>query len=98
MTDLSPHARFGKMVAAERARRGWSMRELLAWAGLPAAPATVVRIEDGGGTRLDIAARVARALGLSLDGLLDPCGQCRDAPPPGFTCNTCGAEHETEAS
>lgn len=56
----------------------------------------MLRVENGGGsgygTTLNTAAKVARALGLSLDGLLDPCGQCQDAPPPGFTCNTCGTE------
>ncbi len=26
-----------------------------------------------------------------LDTLPEPCGNCRDQPPPGFECNLCGA-------
>lgn len=88
---LTPAERFGRRVAMARAARDWSMRGLCMKAGIPSA-STIDRIEDGSSVSLDTAARVARALGLSLDGLLDPCRQCQDAPPPGFTCNACGAE------
>lgn len=97
MPARTPAERFGARVASQRAKRDLSMRGLCTAAGIPSA-STIDRIEDGASVSLNTAARVARALGLSLDGLLDPCGQCRDAPPPGFTCNTCGAEQETEAS
>ncbi len=85
-------ARFGQRVAARRSERGWSMRELCARAGLPAAPSVIKRLEDTGGVSLDIAARVARALGVSLDGLTEPCAACGDSPPAGFTCRACGAD------
>lgn len=88
--ELTPVSRFGRLVAEERARRRWSMRDLCAKAGLPVA--TIARVEGGGGTSLDIALRFAAALGISLDGLMTPpaCVQCGDSPPPGFTCNACG--------
>lgn len=90
--ELSPLARFGAMVAAERAYRGWSMRDLCAKAGLPAAPSRVKDIEDGKGTSLAIAVKIASALRLSLDPLLTApwCARCGDEAPPGFICSTCG--------
>lgn len=98
--ELTPVSRFGRMVADERARRRWSMRDLCAKAGLPMAPATIQRIEQGGGTNLDIAVKVATALGLSLDSLITrpACMQCGDSPPPGFTCNACGTPAPEEPS
>jgi transcriptional regulator with XRE-family HTH domain len=90
--SLTPLQRFGDRVAAERARRGWSLRELCVRAALPPAPSRVLSAERGEGIRLDIAARIARTLGLSLDGLIDPCAQCGDKPPAGFTFQACGAD------
>jgi transcriptional regulator with XRE-family HTH domain len=99
-SDLArtPAERFGRRVAAKRAERGWSMRDLCTRAGLAPAPSAIKRLEDTGGVSLNTAARVARALGISLDGLLDPCGQCGDKPPAGFTCQACGAEDEVPQS
>lgn len=91
MPARTPAERFGGRVAAKRAERDLSMRGLCAAAGIPSA-STINRIEVGASVSLETAARVARALGLSLDGLLDPCTQCGDVPPAGFTCNACGAE------
>lgn len=94
--EATPIERFGQMVAAERAHRCWSMRDLCAEAGLPPAPATIKRIEDGGGTSLAIAVKVAGVLDLSLDALIarPGCARCEDRPPRGYTCNACGASGE----
>lgn len=95
-SERTPAARFGERVAAKRAERGWSMRDLCARAGLPAEPSAIQRIEKGGGhgAGLNVAVPIARALGISLDGLCGPCERCADHPPAGFTCKTCGAEGE----
>lgn len=94
MADRTPAEWFGVRVAAERDRRGWSMRELCAAAQVPMAPSTIRRIETGHEVWLSIAVRVARALGLSLDQAVHPpyCEQCNDMPPEGFTCKACGLE------
>ena len=96
----SPAARFGLRAAAARAARGWSMRDVCARAGLPEMPSAVKRIEEGAGNgvALNIAAAVAHALGLSLDGLVDPCARCGDSPPAGFACTACGAVGKEPAS
>jgi hypothetical protein len=52
----------------------------------------------GNGVALNIAAAVAHALGLSLDGLVDPCARCGDSPPAGFACTACGAVGKEPAS
>jgi transcriptional regulator with XRE-family HTH domain len=94
--EQTPAARFGGRVAAKRAERGWSMRQLCARAGLPAEPSAIRRIERGGGNGagLNVAVPIARALGISLDGLDGPCARCGDKPPAGFMCPVCGTEGE----
>lgn len=83
--------RFGARVAAERRRRGWNSSKTAAATGVDMTQ--LARIERGAtGLRLTIAAHIAAALGISLDGLLAPCPQCNDTPPHGFTCNACGAD------
>lgn len=91
--DLTPVQWFGLRVAAERERRGWSMRELCGKAAMPVAPSTIGRIESGRGATLGNAIKVAGALGLSLDDAVKAphCGQCYDRPAPGFSCNACGS-------
>jgi transcriptional regulator with XRE-family HTH domain len=88
---LTPAERFGQRVAAARAARGWSMRDLCAKAGV-AAPSTIKRCEDDGCVSLSLAVRIAAVLGVSMDGLGDTtaCWTCGGSPPRGFTCNECG--------
>lgn len=39
---------------------------------------------------LDEAVWISRALGVTVDDLVNPaCSQCGGCPPTGFTCNTC---------
>ena len=91
----TPSAVFGARVRRERQRRGWPLRELSAKSGVTINSLSLVE-RDLGGIGLNSAARIADALGLPLGDLLKPpsCATCYDAPPPGFTCNACGAERE----
>jgi ribosome-binding protein aMBF1 (putative translation factor) len=85
--------RFGGRVAAERRRRGWSTAEAAAGTGI--GKMRLAAIERGvPSIPLGVAAQLAATLGISLDGLLGPCPQCGDSPPPGFTCNACGTGAE----
>ena len=82
-------ARFGRRIAAERKRRGWSTTALAGKAGT--GRTVIMKLERGTqGCTLDSAVLLADALGISLDGLSGPCGQCHDRPPSGFTCDACG--------
>jgi transcriptional regulator with XRE-family HTH domain len=80
---------FSARVRASRGDRGWSLRDLSAVAGMTYP--TLSKIENGAGTSLAGAARIARALGMPLAALLPDvaCGHCLDAPPRGFTCQEC---------
>jgi len=60
--------RIGAAVTDERQRRGWAVRELAARARV--APSTVTNVEAGRRASLDVYARLAVALGLSLDVVL----------------------------
>lgn len=83
--------RFGRRVAAERNRRGWTLAEVSAKSGVGV---TIIgNLERGSqGCVLDSAIPLAAALEISLDGLTGPCDRCGDNPPAGYACRTCGAE------
>ncbi len=86
-------ARFGRRVAMERKRRGWSIADLAAKAGIGAT--IISNLEHGRqGCTLDSAVPLASTLGISLDGLDGPCGRCAGKPHPGYTCGLCGASGE----
>ena len=89
---MSDIAGFSKRVTDARERRNWSMRELAAKAGVSVS--TISRAEAGHEVWLSAALRMADALGVPLEKLTrsPECAQCYDSPPPGFTCNACGAE------
>ena len=85
--------RFGRRVAAERGRRGWTTENLTAKSGVQRH--TIYNLEHGKqGCQLDSAVKLAAALGISLDGLSGPCERCGDRPAAGWTCNSCGASGE----
>jgi transcriptional regulator with XRE-family HTH domain len=85
--------RFGRRVAGERRRRGWTVAELAVKAGV--GTHAIGNLEHGRqGCTLDSAALLAAALEISLDGLAGPCERCGDQPPPGYTCNDCGTQGE----
>lgn len=82
--------RFGHRVTAGRRRNGWTIAELSAKAGVGVT--IISNLEHGRqGCTLDSAVPVASALGIDMNGLDGPCGQCRDKPPAGFICGDCGA-------
>jgi len=87
MNAVSP---FGARIARERAKRGWSLRQLGEKTGISVGG--LAKIEHGGGVTLSSAVSLASALSLSLDVLTAPasCPRCDGVPPPGFTCNDCG--------
>src|SRR6266702_2315203 len=77
MADLTPAQRFGQRVHAERARRGWSMRQVAIKACLPHPHAqAILRAARGDEIGLSIATRIAGALDISLDDLLRPPDTC----------------------
>ena len=65
---------FGQRLAQVRAARGWSLQELADRSGVPYI--TIYRCEKGvhQEPRVSIAAKLARALGISLDILADTYG------------------------
>jgi transcriptional regulator with XRE-family HTH domain len=83
---------FARRLKAEREARGWSQRELTRRAGL-STQNTAARAELGHEVYLSAAVAFATALAVPLSVLAGPfrCGQCADFPPPGFTCQACGA-------
>ena len=89
MTLASP-ALFGARIRRERKRQELTYAALAAKAGDNAT--NLKRIEAGTGeTGVFRAARIAAALGLSLDALLAPpdCPACDGFPPAGFICPSC---------
>jgi transcriptional regulator with XRE-family HTH domain len=61
----SPSQLFGDRVYGARHARGLSMRALAQLAGI--SPSPIDRIENGHGCQFDTAARIAAALGITLD-------------------------------
>lgn len=80
----------GRRVHDLRTERGWSLRHLGGLASVH--EATLSKIENGADTTIGTAARIAATFGVPVAGLLRPfwCLHCLDAPPRGFTCDTCG--------
>jgi len=101
--DLPISRIVGGNVAVLRASRGWSQRSLAARTqtgeGKPVGFSTICRIEKAHepdakpvAVCVDDLVALAAALGVRAEQLLaEPkCHACMDAPPSGFTCNTCG--------
>ena len=82
---------FGRQVHDLRKARGWTLREMGALVRVE--PSTLSRIEKGVDTTIGTAGQIAGVLGVQLAALLRPVGclHCLDAPPRGFTCQSCGA-------
>lgn len=61
----------GKKIASLRQNRGWDQKELAAIVGV--VPSVISRLESEAQSdyKLSVVARVARALGVSVDSLLD---------------------------
>lgn len=80
---------FGRRARELRQEQGWSLRHTGALVGLNWG--TLCKIEQGAGTTLGAADRIASAFGMSLAVMLSPdtCGHCHGAPPRGFTCQEC---------
>lgn len=91
MAERAALARFGARVRRARALNNWTQTELGAKAGMN--HVQVSKIEQGRqGARFESIIKLAEAAGVTLDGLLGPCGQCDDSPPPGFICASCLTE------
>lgn len=65
VADLTPAQQLGRRIRAERATRGWSMRQVAIKAGLGVM--TVMRAEHGREIAFSSAARIAAALDVPLD-------------------------------
>ena len=91
MTEPDPVTVFGRRVKELRAMQGLNLRQLEDLSGV--SYSQICRIEQGDGTTLRSALRIAGALGAGLAWLLDPstCTTCFGAPPPGFRCQDCPA-------
>jgi DNA-binding Xre family transcriptional regulator len=88
---------FHLRVQAELRERDWSSRELARRADCSAS--TFTRLKNDEGTSLEVAARIADALDMLLSDLIAPiqCEACKDAPPAGFDCQSCGAKGVSRA-
>lgn len=85
-------AAFGRRLARERDRRGWSLREAADKCGL--SPSTIDRAEDGRDLALSNAIALAAVYGVSMNALLaeSTCETCDGTPPAGFICAACKQE------
>jgi predicted transcriptional regulator len=81
---------FGRRVRDLRREAGRTLGDLASDAGV--GPSVLSRIENGSGTTIATAARLARSLGVPVAALLPSvdCGWCLDAPPAGYLCAECG--------
>jgi transcriptional regulator with XRE-family HTH domain len=86
-------------IRAYRKARGMSARQLaeaITAAGFPISRAVLANQENGRVETIpvDQLAAAAQVFGLFISELFEggPCPTCGDAPPPGFTCNSCGTE------
>jgi transcriptional regulator with XRE-family HTH domain len=68
-------ATFGERLAQLREKKGWSQQELAKYAGVPYMTIWRAETQAHRYPRMDIAKRIARALGVSLDVL---CGLYED--------------------
>ncbi|MER8158134.1 helix-turn-helix transcriptional regulator [Streptomyces sp. NPDC094472] len=101
-SDLAVSQAVGRNV--RRLRKARHLRQLdlaekITAAGFPMRPSVVSKLEAGrhhdGSFRsvsVDELVAVAQALGVRPEQLLVPfeCEVCKNTPPPGFTCATCG--------
>ena len=90
MSIASPET-FGARLHRERKRQGLTAAQVCAKAGIPGHN-ILIRMEKAlNEPGLFRAARIAAALGVSLDALLAPvgCGACDGLPPAGFVCPDC---------
>jgi transcriptional regulator with XRE-family HTH domain len=102
MTDSARTLSAGRLVAFNMTRlrkeRGWRQEELgVKFGGWSAASVSAaersyeskrVKVFD-----IDEVVTLAGIFGVPIEELLKPvpqCEQCRNSPPEGFTCNTCG--------
>ena len=97
MTDIA--AIFAANLKRLRAEQGLSYRALAGKCGLT--HSLLHRAEHGKGTDLVNAGRIAQGLGVTLTSMLErpeppSCPRCRDAPPPGYACLSCGTEGEAQ--
>lgn len=102
-TELAVTRAVALRVIAARARLGWTQHRLafaLAQTNVPMARGAVAALEAGANPNaparcvtVDELCALAAALGMSSASLLHgaECGVCHDVPPPGMTCNGCGA-------
>lgn len=82
-----------------RKARGWSAQRLsteMARIGCPIERSVLANFESGRRSKLTVVELYAFAhlLGVNpweLASSEPPCETCRDTPPVGYTCNTCGA-------
>jgi hypothetical protein len=77
-------------IRQRRTALGLGLRELSRKCGL--APSTVFNAEHGIALTMRTLQRLAEGLGCTMTGLMtEPaCPFCRDVPPPGYACGTCG--------
>ena len=89
--DLASPEVFGARLRRIRKRQDLTAAQVCLRAGFPSHN-TLTRMEKAQSQPgLFSAARIAAALGVSLDALLapSPCGACDGLPPAGFVCPDC---------
>ena len=77
-------------IRQRRSALGLGLRELARKCGV--APSSVFNAEHGIAMTMRTVQRVAEGLGCTVADLMtEPaCSFCRDVPPPGYACGTCG--------
>lgn len=85
-------AMFGTHLSARVRALGWTVTGLVERTGIT--QITVSKALNGSGASLDVAAKLARAVKLTLPEMLQPyvCGTCEGMPPQGYRCLECDTE------
>lgn len=106
--NRNPVGQLGQTVARNvrrlRGTRDLSTREMaaqLAGHGRPIPATGITRIEHGfRAVDVDDLAAIAAVLGVEIGELLslEPCAVCKNQPPDGFICRTCGAGADQPAT
>lgn len=98
MTEPIAARVIAELVAARRQKRvsAQKLADDMTAAGYPIKRAVIANLETGRRPELSVGHLVAAAQVLGVDAAAilrraAPCPQCRNEPPAGFACRTCGA-------
>lgn len=96
--ELTAAQSFGRRVRRARKARNLSTYDLGSLTGMSQGWVSTIERAERNAT-VELADRVARALDVTVLSLLTPdgpCGNCRDKPPAGYRCLSCGADTPRE--